>query len=161
MIPAPRRIPLQPNDPNLPVFGGMKGWRLALLACDTPTAMKSARTAIFMMTMMVFTRADSRMPMTSSAVTARHTITAGRLKIAVTEVPSASIASVPGAPARRAGQDENPGPDDGANAEGDERDRSQLAPEGAGVGFGQQRSQILPDEERHRSSAIWMRNCIQ
>ena len=38
MIPAPRRIPLQPNDPNWPVLGGMKGWKFAPLAYRTPTA---------------------------------------------------------------------------------------------------------------------------
>src|ERR1051325_502107 len=64
----------------------MKGCQFAvLIACAAPT-MKTSTTATLMITMTLFTLADSLIPITRSVVTRAMMMTAGRLKIAVTWV---------------------------------------------------------------------------
>src|SRR5262249_24260744 len=73
----------------------MNGCQLAeWTACAAPT-MNISTTATLTSTMTLLTVADSRMPITSSNVMMAIMMTAGRLKMAVTWVPSASVTSVP------------------------------------------------------------------
>ena len=73
----------------------MKGCQFAgFIAWAAPT-MNSSTTATFTTTITLLTVADSRMPIISRTVTIAMMITAGRLKIAATCVPSASVISVP------------------------------------------------------------------
>src|SRR5437899_8035390 len=62
MTPAPRSTPLQPNSPNLPLFGGMNGCQFALLMYCMPNAMNNSSTATLIMTMTLLKLADSRIP---------------------------------------------------------------------------------------------------
>src|SRR5690349_10602407 len=103
MTPAPRIIPLQPYSPNLPVFGGMNGDQYAEFTNITPAAMIAMTTSTLRMTMTELTLADSLMPMTSSMVTKIVINTAGRLKMDVAVLPSASCTTVPGAALNAAG----------------------------------------------------------
>src|SRR5262245_45373718 len=97
--PAPVVTPPQPNAPRTPgVAGGMKGCQFAGTTACAAATMKRMTTATLISTMMSLTLADSLMPITSSVVTTATTITAGRLKRAVTDVPSAHVISVPLAP---------------------------------------------------------------
>ena len=57
--------------------------------------MNTSTTATLTNTMTLLTVADSRMPITSSSVTTAIMMTAGRLKMAATCVPSAKVMSVP------------------------------------------------------------------
>src|SRR5207249_12228065 len=86
-IPAPCMTPLQPNWPRTPVLGGMNGCQLAEFTTLAAPKMNSSTTATFTNTIMLFTVADSRIPITSSSVMMPMMMTAGRLKIAVTCVP--------------------------------------------------------------------------
>jgi hypothetical protein len=61
--------------------------------------------ATLMTTTAALTVADSLTPRTSNAVTATVTSTAGKLKIAVTDEPSASATTVPGAALIAAGSE--------------------------------------------------------
>ncbi len=85
---------MNPNSPNSPAFGGMKGCQLAVLMKPIPATTNSSTTAILTNTIAVFTLADSRMPLTSTIVTSRTTIMAGTLMIAVVCGSAASTASV-------------------------------------------------------------------
>src|SRR5688572_8362533 len=105
MIPAPRRMPLQPYSPNVPVFWGMKGCQLSVLMYAAPKPMKSSSTSTFTMTIAALAPADSRMPITRSAVTATTTSTAGRLNSAVTVPPLASAMLAPVGPVSCGGID--------------------------------------------------------
>ena len=71
-----------------PVFGGISGVNRVASTNETPAAITSSTTATFTTTITPLTVADSRTPRTSSAVTRSAMSTAGRLKIAVTVVPS-------------------------------------------------------------------------
>src|ERR1035438_8459039 len=92
-------IPDQPKWPDWPVLGGMNGCQLAEWMALAAPAMNSSTTATFTMTMMLLKLADSLMPTTSSVVTTKMMIIAGKLKMAVTcdravgSVPSAWICS--------------------------------------------------------------------
>src|SRR5581483_1198595 len=57
--------------------------------------MNSSTTATFTNTITLLTVADSRMPTTNSSVTMAIIMTAGRLKMAATCVPSAKVINVP------------------------------------------------------------------
>src|SRR5439155_18299311 len=103
MTAAPRKMPLQPYSPNLPVLGGMKGCQLAELTNAAPTTMTAMTTATLTTTMTLLTVADSRIPVTSKLVTASEIATAGRLKTAVTLSPPATGTRVPGAALKAAG----------------------------------------------------------
>ena len=81
-IVAPWRTPEMPNLPKVPSFGGMKGCQFAVFTKLAAKAMKSRTTVTLMKTMSVLNRADSLMPRTRSAVTARTTSTAGTLRYA-------------------------------------------------------------------------------
>ena len=101
--PAPRRMPLQPYFPNSPVFAGISGCQLAVLMKKAPSPMKATTTTSFTATMMLLSRADSLVPMTSKAVMAAMISAAGRLTMAVAVLPSANVTAVPGAAAKVGG----------------------------------------------------------
>jgi hypothetical protein len=73
----------------------MNGNQLSGTTCGAASAMKSRTTETLITTMTLLTLADSRIPITSSAVTSATISTAGRLKIAVTVEPSASVTTWP------------------------------------------------------------------
>src|ERR1700753_3947724 len=81
----------------------MNGCQLAVLMYITPAAMTIRTTATLRMTITELTRADSWMPITSSAVTRTVMMTAGRLNTAVTGAPSVTMTAVPGAALKAAG----------------------------------------------------------
>src|SRR5256886_5595099 len=93
-IPAPAMTPFQPYLPG-PSAGGMKGCQLALLIAWAAAIIKRMTTAPLMNTITLLTLADSLMPMTSKVVTMAMMMAAGRLKTAVTCVPSWQATSVP------------------------------------------------------------------
>src|SRR4051812_24259782 len=103
ITPAPRNTPLQPNSPNLPVFGGMNGCQLARFTYAAPNTTNSTSTTTFTMTMMVLKPADSLMPTTRIAETASTMSAAGTLNTPVTVLPSASATSEPGGPVNAGG----------------------------------------------------------
>ena len=72
-------MPDQPNSPNLPVFSGMNGSRLAGAISGRPKPMTARMIATFRMTIRPLTDADSRMPTDSSAVRNSTIPMAGRL----------------------------------------------------------------------------------
>src|SRR4029078_3979278 len=96
-------IPLQPNCPNDPVFGGMNGCQLAVSTKKAPAAITRSNTATLTMTIAELTDADSWIPTTSRIVTRTVMITAGRLNTAVATPPSGRITCVPGAALSAAG----------------------------------------------------------
>src|SRR5688500_20088430 len=100
---APRMMPDRPNSPNVPVFGGTSGVNLVESTNAAPATITSTTTATLTTTMTPLTVADSRTPRTRSAVTSSAMITAGRLKMAVTVLPSAAASTVPGAALTMAG----------------------------------------------------------
>ena len=104
ITPAPRRTPLQPYSPKVPVFGGMNGCQFAGSMNIAPAPITISRSAILSTTMTAFTDADSRTPMISSAVTATVIATAGTLKTAVSATPAVMTTDVPGAPLSAAGK---------------------------------------------------------
>ncbi len=65
--------------------------------------MKLTTTTSLMTTMTLFSRADSLVPNTSKVVSAAMIRAAGRLTMPVTELPSASLTTVPGAEASAGG----------------------------------------------------------
>src|SRR5262249_22937719 len=79
ITPAPRRTPLQPNDPNEPVLGGTNGVRLAWFTYAAPAATNTISTAALIATSVEFTFADSLTPTIRSAATLRTMIEAGRV----------------------------------------------------------------------------------
>ena len=84
-------MPLAPNCPKLPVLGGMNGCQCAGSTDHAPIAMKLSTTASLTATMALFSPADSRVPSTSSAVSASTIAAAGRLAMAPAAVPGAAI----------------------------------------------------------------------
>src|SRR6267378_1568340 len=107
-IAAPVNTPLQPNSPgtatpSLTVCGGMNGCQLSGLMAWAANTMNRRTTATFTNTMMLLKFADSLMPITSRVVTRPMMITAGRLKIAATCVPSWHATMVPRAADRAQG----------------------------------------------------------
>src|SRR5262249_39645401 len=80
---------------RLPDAGGMNGCQFADFTACAAATMKRSTTATLISTMMSFTFADSLIPITSSVVTTATTITAGRLKMAVCDVPSAHATTIP------------------------------------------------------------------
>src|SRR5579871_928879 len=80
ITPAPRSTPLQPNDPNAPVFGGTNGVRFARFTYTAPAATNTTSTATLITTSTVFAFADSLMPTMSSADTSKTMTKAGALK---------------------------------------------------------------------------------
>src|SRR5882757_10704487 len=85
---APRTTPVQPNTP-VALPGGIKApsglpdvTQFAVVTEETAQAMNSRITISFTATITSLNRAVSRMPTTSTAVTATMTNMAGRLKIA-------------------------------------------------------------------------------
>ena len=78
ITPAPRRMPLHPNSPKLPVLGGMNGVRCSGRMYAAPATMKTTSTDALMTTSTVFVLADSRIPRTSRPVTTRTMAAAGR-----------------------------------------------------------------------------------
>src|SRR5215208_5379252 len=111
MTPAPRRMPLQPYSPNVPVFSGMNGCQFAVSMKSAPAPMTTSTMPTLMTTMIAFTVADSLTPTMSRAVTATVISTAGRLKTAVAVPPPASCTIVPGAELMQQ-RDETAGPAD-------------------------------------------------
>src|SRR5262245_59265806 len=79
MTPAPRSTPLQPNDPNGPVFGGTNGVRLARFTYDAQATTNTTSTTAFTVTSTVLVSADSLTPITRSAATSSTIAAAGRL----------------------------------------------------------------------------------
>ena len=102
-IPAPAMIPLVPKCSRSPVLAGMNGCQLAPLMPFQANAMKRSTTATLMITITSLTRADSLMPFTRSAVTSTTISTAGKLKTAVTVLPSAIVTGLPDAAESAAG----------------------------------------------------------
>ena len=80
--PAPRSTPDQPNVPHSPAFGGMNGFQLVGLMCERLTTTTSSTIATLRITIRVLTRADSRMPITSTVDITSTMATAGRLMTA-------------------------------------------------------------------------------
>ena len=79
MTPAPAKMPLKPNSPNVPVFGGMKGCQFSATIARMPTKMNVTTTPTLTKTISVFTFADSRIPTTRIAEMIRTMRKAGRL----------------------------------------------------------------------------------
>jgi hypothetical protein len=88
MTPAPAVMPPQPNSPCFPVGSGMNGDQFAGSMYDAPKTITSRTTSSFATTIMLLTAADSRMPMTSRAVSTTQSSTAGRLTIAPVAISS-------------------------------------------------------------------------
>src|SRR5712664_2090304 len=86
-MPAPAMTPFQPNLPP-PSAGGMNGCQFAGLMACAAAMIKNTTTAPLMNTITLLTLADSLMPMTKRVVTIAMMMAAGRLKTAVTWVPS-------------------------------------------------------------------------
>src|SRR5450631_4127366 len=74
--PAPLRIPEKPNEPNSPVFGGMKGCQLSVLMNPAQATRNVRTTATLITTIHEVKLADSLTPTTSSVVTPATTTTA-------------------------------------------------------------------------------------
>ena len=83
---------------------GSNGCQLAGFTAWIVPTMKTSTTATFTKTMTLLTLADSLMPTTSKAVMIAMMMTAGRLKTAVTVVPSASVTGLPCAALSLAGR---------------------------------------------------------
>src|SRR5450432_4301886 len=87
MIPAARKIPDQPNCPNSPVLGGMKGCQFAAvrLGCFMrklmPIATKIISTQTFTITIPELKFADSLMPMIKITVARRMARKPKRLNV--------------------------------------------------------------------------------
>src|SRR6185503_12944167 len=79
ITPAPRRMPLQPYSPNVPVLGGMNGCQLAWSTNRAPAPITIRTTATLITTMTLLVEADSLTPTIKSAVTASVIKTAGTL----------------------------------------------------------------------------------
>ena len=103
MIAPPRITPLHPNSPNVPVLAGTNGVQFDGMMNQTAPITIAITTPTLIATMIVLIDADSRMPTTSSAVTAITSRIAGRLTIAVTGSPPGTATSVPGAALSAAG----------------------------------------------------------
>ena len=69
---APCKMPVQPNWPKAPWFGGMKGVQFSGCTNEAAAAMKASTTAVLTKTMTALKRADSLMPMTRMTVTRQH-----------------------------------------------------------------------------------------
>ena len=92
---APRKIPLQPNEPNSPVFSGIYGTQFVVSIYDNPKPIKRRITATLTMTKMLFSFEEFCVPRRWKAVSRAIIQTAGKLMIApVKNHPSRVCSSV-------------------------------------------------------------------
>src|SRR3979490_41120 len=80
MTPVARKTPLQPNSPQVPKFGGIKGVKLTVLISGRPKAMTSTTMVSLIATMTLLNWAGARIPITRSGVALAHTAVGGRFR---------------------------------------------------------------------------------
>src|ERR1700704_4670650 len=80
MTPVARKTPLQPNSPQVPKFGGIKGVRLTVLISGRPKAITRTTMVSLIATMTLLNCADARIPITKSVLAMATTAMAGRFR---------------------------------------------------------------------------------